>query len=93
MPLKLGNKPFVLHPESPSVDKVRAFLEKQPKDKLFTSDGPKDQSLSLHANISANTIRQANFSAKLPGYSLKVGRNRYFGSKPAILALRKQVGL
>ena len=83
-PLKLnGKEVFTLHRISSNVLKIKAFLDKQRPDEIYTPD-------ELERRINAR-VRDYRMSPELEGYSSKIGQKAYWGNPRAIAALREQV--
>lgn len=82
-----SNAPFSLRRPKPSTIRAKTFLDKAPKDEIFTAE-----QLSEKSGIALSGVRSAIASQpELDGYSLKVGAVRYWGNRAAIKALRSQV--
>jgi hypothetical protein len=82
--LMLDGKPLDLRPLPPNVAKIKAFLDAQPDDQLFSGI-----QLAEHTGICSKATREADYFAHeaLSGYSEKLGLKRCFGNPRAIQAL------
>lgn len=86
--LKLNGKPLQLRPASPTVQKLKAFLDKSPADELLTNS---ELGVRIHTHRSTIKTSSVFGNSLLRGYSAKVGPIRYWGNPKAIAELRKQV--
>ena len=86
--LTLDGKPLNLKPVSPSLEKVRAFLESLKDDELVTTPV-----LSERTGVGLTYVRDMVPLAPFKGCRHKVSRSLYWGNPRAIAALRKEIGL
>lgn len=85
--LKLNGKPFEKNPLTPLQLKLKTFLEKAPKDDIYSVDA-----LSRATGISISRLNKMEFKGALDlsQHTYHIGSRIYYGSAAAIAELRRQ---
>jgi hypothetical protein len=84
--LKLDGKPLNLHPASPTVKVMKDFLDKSPKDEIYSP-----AELSRKIGVHVCSIRHSALHPELSKHTATHLRMRYFGHPAAITALNGQL--